>query len=74
MLSEPVKFLLSVSPSNEMGNRQRQRKKVKPIRESNPRPPGLIIHCSTDLVLARSQIGTSLMIIVVNCGNVNVKR
>ena len=43
---EPMKFLLSVSPSKEMENRTRQEKNLRPRRESNPRPPELIIRCS----------------------------
>ena len=38
----------NVSPSKKMGDRTRQSKNLWPRRESNPRPPDLIVRCSTD--------------------------
>ena len=37
--SKPMNFLLSVSPSKEMGDRTGQRKNLRSRRESNPRSP-----------------------------------
>ena len=48
--SEPMNFPRSVSPSEEMGDRTRQRKNLSPRRESSPRPPDLIsVALSTEL-------------------------
>ena len=42
VLSEPVNFPLSVRHSNEMGDRMKQRKNIRPRRVSNTRPSDLI--------------------------------
>ena len=48
VLSKPMNFQLSVSPRKEIGDCTRHRKNLRPRRESNPRPPDLIVRCSTD--------------------------
>ena len=46
---EPMNFPLSISPRKEMGDHVRERKKnLRPRRESNPRPPDLIVGSATD--------------------------
>ena len=53
-----MKFPLSVSPGKEMpGDRIRQRKNLRPRRESSPRPLDLIVRCYTDCAtLSRNKI------------------
>ena len=72
--SEPMNFLLSVSPSKETDGRshEAEKKNLRPRRESNPRPPDLItVALPTELggqtgVAAMADYGG-------NCGNVNMK-
>lgn len=71
--SEPMNFPLSVSLSKEMDDGRRQ-KKISELggNRRNPRPPALIVCCSTDLAM-RPDESKACVCYGGNCGNATVK-
>ena len=64
-------FLLRVSPSKEMGDGMKQRKKS--LTSEGIERPDLIVHCSTDLTRRPDGSKSWVIMVTSNCSNVNMK-